>query len=136
MPSILREENGNAKPQMNGDGNASKTNSNLNGDHDDAFQHLPKPQQDILQLHGPRQKYCLEKAGEIPELRSDREILVQVVAIGLNPVDWKGPDYDFGLPSFPWVNGRDFAGIVVKTPKGSSRIKAGDVVRFQTLNGD
>lgn len=71
---------------------------------------------------------------------------MQVVAIGLNPVDWKGPyarllqklrrpfahgensDYDFGLPSFPWVNGRDFAGIVVKTGKGASRVKAGDVV--------
>ena len=39
-------------------------------------------------------------------------------------------DYNFGLPSFPWVNGRDFAGIVVKTSKGTSRIKAGDVVGF------
>ena len=39
-------------------------------------------------------------------------------------------DYDFGLPSFPWVNGRDFAGIVVKTGNAASRIKAGDVVRL------
>lgn len=78
MPSILREENGNAKSQTNGDGNPPKTNGHLNGDYDDAFQHLPKPQQDILQLYGPRQKYSLEKAGEIPELRSDREILIQV----------------------------------------------------------
>ena len=215
MPSILREDTGDAKPQTNGDVNTPKTNADLNGNHDDAFQHLPKPQQDILLLHGPRQKYRLEKAREIPEIQSDREILVQVrrwsgiweeswpskvVAIGLNPVvggasasipfdwcwlpyqDWKGPyvsptanvtrgvqevggpnqvqnrpswpthflhplvmskpktdqwysDYDFGLPSFPWVNGRDFAGIVVKTFKGSSRVKAGDLVRFRTLNG-
>ncbi len=78
MPSILREENGNAKSQINGDGNISKANGHLNGNHDDVFQRLPKPQQDILQLHGPRQKYRLEKAGEIPELRLDREILVQV----------------------------------------------------------
>ena len=78
MPSILREENGNTELQTNGDGNAPKTNGHLAGNHEDAFRHLPKPQQDILQLHGPRQKYCLEKAGEIPELRSDREILVQV----------------------------------------------------------
>ena len=78
MPSILREENGNAKSQINGDEDIPKANGYLNGDHDDVFQHLPKPQQDILQLHGPRQKYRLEKAGEIPELRSDREILVQV----------------------------------------------------------
>lgn len=78
MPSILREDNGNAKPQTEGDCNALNTNDHLNGSYDDEFQHLPKPQQDILQLHGPRQKYSLEKAGEIPELRSDREILIQV----------------------------------------------------------
>lgn len=78
MPLTLREMNNNAKPQTNGDDNASKTNGHLNEDRDNAFQHLPKPQQDILQLHGPRQKYCLDKAGEIPELRSEREILVQV----------------------------------------------------------
>ena len=75
---------------------------------DDFFQHLAKPQQDVLLLHGPRQKYALEKNSQIPELRSDREILIQVreglpqpihpltkspqvLAIGLNPVDWKGP---------------------------------------------
>ena len=79
MPSFLREENGNAKPQTNGDGKAPKTNGLLNGDDaDDAFHHVSQPQQDILQLHGPRQKYRLEKAGEIPEIQSDREILVQV----------------------------------------------------------
>ena len=77
MPSILREENRNANLQTNGDGDAPKTNGHFNGAYD-AFQHLPKPQQDILQLYGPRQKYSLEKAGEIPELRSDREILIQV----------------------------------------------------------
>lgn len=37
-------------------------------------------------------------------------------------------DYNFGLPSFPWVNGRDFAGIVVKAGKAASRVKIGDVV--------
>ena len=52
----------------------------------------------------------------------------QVLAIGLNPVDWKGADYGFSQPSYPWVNGRDFAGIVVKGPKRPSRIHTGDVV--------
>ena len=45
-------------------------------------------------------------------------------------------DYDFGLPSFPWVNGRDFAGIVVKASKENDRIKAGDVVRFRASDLD
>lgn len=78
MPSTLCEENTHAKPQINGNDRESETNGHLNGTRYDAFQHLPKPQQEILQLHGPRQKYCLDKAGEIPELRSEREILVQV----------------------------------------------------------
>ena len=77
MLSTLHQESM-AKPQINGDGNASKINGHLDGDHENTFQHLPKPQQEILQLHGPRQKYCLDKAGEIPELRLEREILVQV----------------------------------------------------------
>lgn len=59
----------------------------------DDFIKLDAPQQDVLLLHGPRQKYSLEKAQQIPELRADREILIQVLAVGLNPVDWKGADY-------------------------------------------
>lgn len=105
-------------------GNASSQNP----DHEDEFLRLSSPQQDVLLLHGPRQKYSLERAKDIPELRGDDEILVQVLAIGLNPVDWKGADYGFGQPSYPWVNGRDFAGIVVKSPRKPSRIQTGDVV--------
>lgn len=78
MPSTLSEDHTHAKPQVNGKDREPETNGHLNGSRDNAFQHLPKPQQEILQLHGPRQKYCLDKAGEIPELRSEREILVQV----------------------------------------------------------
>ncbi|TKA75382.1 hypothetical protein B0A55_06005, partial [Friedmanniomyces simplex] len=102
-----------------------------NGSHTkpaDEFLRLASPQQDMLLLHGPRQKYSLEHAKDIPELRGEHEILVQVLVIGLNPVDWKGADYGFSQPSYPWVNGRDFAGIVVKAPRKSSRVQQGDVV--------
>ena len=67
---------------------SKKTGENFDGNHvdvptetyddDDLFQHLAKPQQDVLLLHGPRQKYALEKNAQLPELRSDREILIQV----------------------------------------------------------
>ena len=59
----------------------------------DEFLKLAQPQQDVLLLHGPGKRYSLERQKEIPALKNDREILVQVLAIGLNPVDWKGPDY-------------------------------------------
>ena len=39
-----------------------------------------------------------------------------------------GSDYNFGIPSLPWVNGRDFAGVVIKTDRSVTRVKAGDVV--------
>lgn len=132
------EVNGQVNAHANGHSNGHAnglSNGHANGygkadSHDDQFLRLDEPQQDILLLHGPRQKYSLAKAQDIPTLRDDREILVQVLAIGLNPVDWKGADYDFGQPEYPWVNGRDFAGIVVRAPreKHSSRIRQGDIV--------
>lgn len=84
--------------------------------------------QSVLLIHGPGEEYKLTPNHEVPQPRSDDEILVKVVAIGLNPVDWKGPDYNFGLPSLPWINGRDFAGIVVKASRKLRRIKVGDVI--------
>lgn len=125
--------NGDTHKQPNGVANGS-SNHGTNGTngtstaHEDEFLKLSSPQQDLLLLHGPRQKYSLERAKDIPELRGDDEILVQVLAIGLNPVDWKGADYGFSQPSYPWVNGRDFAGIVVKAARKPSRIQQGDVV--------
>ncbi|KAL8663531.1 MAG: hypothetical protein Q9168_008082 [Polycauliona sp. 1 TL-2023] len=118
MPSVLQQKDEEVLPktkqQHNGDaattnGIPADTNGTHNSHGDDAFQHLPKPQQDILVLHGPGQKYSLQTTGQIPELRASH--------------------YNFGCPSYPWINGRDFAGIVVKTGKGAaSRIKTGDVV--------
>ena len=51
-----------------------------------------------------------------------------MIAVGLNPIDWKGPDYNFGLPSLPWINGRDLAGVVVKAHRNLRRIRVGDVI--------
>lgn len=102
VDSVTDKVNGHAKGHSDG-----HTNGYTNGhshdketSHDDTFLRLEEPQQDILLLHGPRQKYSLAKAQDIPTLKDDREILVQVLAIGLNPVDWKGADYDFGQPSY------------------------------------
>lgn len=115
--------NGLANSHTNGHTESTQTNQ------EDEFLKLESPQQDLLLLHGPRQKYSLERARDIPELRGDSEILIQVLAIGLNPVDWKGADYGFSQPSYPWVNGRDFAGIVVKAARSKpSRVQQGDVV--------
>ena len=54
---------------------AKHDKENLNGE---TFQHLPAVQQEVLLLHGPRQRYTLETSGQLPEVRGEREILVQV----------------------------------------------------------
>lgn len=84
--------------------------------------------QNVLLIHGPGEEYQLTQNHDVPQPKTDHEILVKVIAVGLNPVDWKGPDYNFGLPSLPWINGRDFAGVVVKASKNLRRIKVGDII--------
>ena len=81
---IEKEKQTNGIGTLKSEKTASKFESGINGiatDQqitDDRFHRLPKPQQEILLLHGPRQRYSLEKARDIPELKSDQEILVQV----------------------------------------------------------
>lgn len=43
-----------------------------------SFPGLSNPRQDILLLHGPGQRYSIEKSSDIPELKSDEEVLIQV----------------------------------------------------------
>lgn len=45
---------------------------------DDTVQRVPGPQQEVLLLHGPGQRYRLEKSQDIPVLKSDQEILIKV----------------------------------------------------------
>lgn len=72
METLKSEKTGsNIQSKMNGTATNQQTK-------DDQFHRLPKPQQEILVIHGPRQRYRLEKAHDIPELKSDQEILVLV----------------------------------------------------------
>ena len=47
--------------------------------------------QEVLLLHGPKQRYVHTKEQPIPSLENDREMLVAVEVVGLNPIDWKAP---------------------------------------------
>lgn len=47
-------------------------------------------------------------------------------ALSLTPVSPSA--FNFGIPSLPWINGRDLAGLVLQVPNGSSRIRVGDIV--------
>ena len=45
--------------------------------------------QTVLILHGARQDYMLQNSYPVPQLKDDRELLVRIGYIGLNPLDWK-----------------------------------------------
>lgn len=101
-------------------------------DIDEDAEPLPRYQSALL-LNKLREPYTLSEQHEVPELSNQNEVLIKIQAIGLNPIDWKAPDFGFGIPSLPHISGRDFAGVVVKTSSSKSRVKKGDTVS-QTLN--
>ncbi|KAI9172802.1 flavin-binding monooxygenase [Paramyrothecium foliicola] len=84
--------------------------------------------QTVLLLHGPRQPYQIAKEHPIPSLQNDFEVLVRVKAIGLNPIDWKAPDFNFGIPQLPYISGRELSGEVVSVGSRSSKWKQNDKV--------
>lgn len=84
--------------------------------------------QSALLLHAVKEKFALVHDHHIPVLRAPDELLIKIHSIGLNPIDWKGPDYNFGIPTLPFVAGRDIVGVVIKAPVNESHIKRGDVI--------
>ncbi|KAI8933142.1 hypothetical protein NX059_009783 [Plenodomus lindquistii] len=84
--------------------------------------------QTALLLHGTRQPYATATNHAVPAVQHDHELLVKVNAAGLNPIDWKSPDFNFGVPTLPFVSGRELVGTVVKAARSDSRIQEGDVV--------
>ncbi|KAH8601555.1 hypothetical protein B0O99DRAFT_606896 [Bisporella sp. PMI_857] len=84
--------------------------------------------QEVLLLHAAKERYAHTKEQPIPALNNDREMLVRVEVVGLNPIDWKAPDFGWGLPALPCIAGRDLAGTVVIAPKLKSRFREGDRV--------
>jgi NADPH:quinone reductase-like Zn-dependent oxidoreductase len=52
----------------------------------------------------------------------------------LDLADNKFSDYNFAIPSLPYIAGRDFAGVVIQAPATSSRIRIGDLVRMMVVS--
>ena len=65
----------------------------------------------------------------------ENEILVRVIAAGVNPVDTYVRSGKFGPPALPVIPGRDIAGIVEDTGPGATKFKKGDAVYGNVNNG-
>ncbi|KAK2010671.1 alcohol dehydrogenase GroES-like domain-containing protein [Colletotrichum eremochloae] len=85
--------------------------------------------QTVLILHAAKQPYETIDGYEVPEIRGEREVLVKTEHIGLNPIDWKAPDFNFAIPTLPYISGRELVGRVVRRhPSSQSRLREGDRV--------
>ncbi|KAK4195528.1 chaperonin 10-like protein [Triangularia verruculosa] len=89
----------------------------------------PPETQTVLLLHAARQPYELTDDYPVPQLQDEQEVLVRTQAIGLNPIDWKAPDFNFAIPTLPYISGRELAGTVIRTPSSpSTRLREKDRV--------
>jgi NADPH:quinone reductase-like Zn-dependent oxidoreductase len=60
--------------------------------------------------------------------KGDDQVLIEVKAAGLNPVDWKIAYYNFFGAAFPFTLGFDVSGVVRKVGKNVVEFKEGDEV--------
>src|SRR5579884_1224278 len=98
---------------------------------------MPK-QSHAIRIHnyGGPEELKLEQI-QLPEPQTD-EVLVQVHAAGVNPVDWKiteGWMKDFRSIPFPYIPGRDIAGIIEEVGPGVTAFQKGQAVFGQSAKG-
>ena len=65
----------------------------------------------------------------------ENEVLVRVIAAGVNPVDTYVRSGKFGTPILPVIPGRDIAGIIDQVGPGVTQFKKGDAVYGNVNNG-
>ncbi|TVY90942.1 G patch domain-containing protein, partial [Lachnellula willkommii] len=77
-----------------------------------------------------------DPAQQAAKLAHEHEVVISNRATGLNPIDYKSVDYNFCLPEFPWVTGREMAGVVEMVGAGVRDVKVGDHVWTSTYYRD
>jgi NADPH:quinone reductase-like Zn-dependent oxidoreductase len=80
--------------------------------------------------------YELSASHPVPRLISDNEVIIATHAVGLNPIDWKSVAYNFCLPAFPWITGRELSGTVVAIGSSVKGFSVGEKVWTSTYYKD
>jgi NADPH:quinone reductase-like Zn-dependent oxidoreductase len=80
--------------------------------------------------------YELSASHPVPRLLSDNEVIIATHAVGLNPIDWKSVAYNFCLPAFPWITGRELSGRVVAVGSSVKGLSVGEKVWTSTYYKD
>lgn len=92
----------------------------------------------VMQIHsygGPEVLKFEEKARPNPQ---EGEVLVQVYAAGVNPIDWKirqGLMKDFQPVTFPFIPGIEVAGVVADLGPGVTDFEVGQAIFGRSANG-
>lgn len=73
---------------------------------------LPQNHQAVVVTHFDQPLALIEVP--VPPLVLPFHILVRNYVVGVNPVDWKSKKYRFAIYDFPWINGRELCGQVVR----------------------
>lgn len=84
--------------------------------------------QTALVISSFTEPFQIEKKYPKPQELKDFEILIENKFIGLNPIDWKGKKYRFGVYSFPWIQGRESSGLIIKKGLKVENFDIGDEV--------
>jgi NADPH:quinone reductase-like Zn-dependent oxidoreductase len=64
------------------------------------------------------------------------EVSIRTRAVGLNPIDWKTVAYQFCMPSLPWINGRECAGVIEAVGADVQSLRTGQRVWTSTYYRD
>ncbi|KAH8652084.1 chaperonin 10-like protein [Xylariales sp. PMI_506] len=81
-------------------------------------------------------KYELVGDFRTPARLAEHEVKIRTCAVGLNQIDYKSVDYNFCLPQFPWITGREMAGVVEEVGSAVQHLKPGQRVWTSTYYRD
>ena len=80
-----------------------------------------------LPAPGEKTAWQLVHAHPVPSLKHD-QVRIRTTYVALNPYDWQGVEFKFGIGEEAKVMGRDGAGIVVDVGAGVTDFQIGDRV--------
>ncbi|KAH6649189.1 chaperonin 10-like protein [Truncatella angustata] len=97
-------------------------------------QEIPAQTQKALVV-AEKGKYEIRHDFPMPAVGDD-EIMIRSHFVGLNPIDWKSVDYNFCLPQFPHVTGREMSGVVTQVGRSVEKFNEGERVWTSTYYKD
>lgn len=103
------------------------------------FQPTTRDTLHVAEMSTPKALYLLEPKGQFAVQERDiqepgpGEVLVEIHATALNPVDWKIQANDFAIKEYPAILGTDSAGIIKKVGAGVINVAVGDKVYVRSI---